>query len=127
MVYSEKYDEVTVRQNLELYDFLTAKLCAPIYKKRPNNPSATLEKGRAKFEELSVFEQTYVLIQILVTFSRINQGIDLLLIGGSKHEAHILLSSSLSNWKKNYADVRIVDMNASGLHESKTQNLLELL
>ena len=39
----------------------------------------------------------------------------------------IRISSSLSNWKKKYRDVRMIDRSAAGLFESTSENLLELL
>lgn len=50
------------------------------------------------------------------------------LIGGKTHSAAtVSFSSTISNWKKNYTDVRIIDQSASGLWEKQSQNLLELL
>ena len=126
MVYSELYDKVSTEKNVELYQLLTSKLQNPIYKKRPANPVEALVKGASRFETLNVFDQAKCLLQILIVFSRIN-GCDLSLIGGVSKAAVLTLSSSLSNWKKNYSDVRIVDMSASGLYASKTDNLLNLL
>ena len=37
------------------------------------------------------------------------------------------MSSNISNWKKDYTDVRIKDRSASGLYESVSVNLLGLL
>lgn len=52
---------------------------------------------------------------------------DLSLIGGKPTEASSKISSFVSNWKKLYNDVRIVDCSASGLWESVSDNLLDLL
>ncbi len=126
MVYSPKYDEVTTEQNLQLYDILTAKLSGATYVKRPANPIGILEKGRDAFCALSVFEQAACLLQMVVVFSR-SKSSDLQKIGGSANTAIFSLSLMANNWKKNYADVRIVDSSASGLYESKSDNLLDLL
>ena len=47
------------------------------------------------------------------------------IIGGSKNAGVMLQSANISNW--NYSDVRIVDRSASGLYETVSQNLKELL
>ena len=65
-------------------------------------------------------------MDILGLFGRI-QSADLTSIGGVAKAGVATLSSTLSNWKKNYADVRIIDQSASGLFEKVSDNLLDLL
>lgn len=127
LVYSERYDEVSVEKNKELYALLLSKLYSPVYQKRPANPAAALEEGKSRFEQLDVFEQTKCLLQILSVFSRLNNGCDLSMIGGVLHAGKLQLNGSISNWKKYYSDVRLVDMSASGLYKRTSDNLLELL
>lgn len=126
LMYSEAYDGITVEQNAELYDLLAKKLSAATYAKIPANPIGVLTKGRDAFRTLNVFEQAACLLQIVAVFGRAKSS-DLKAINGSANAAIFGLSLSLSNWKKNYTDVRIVDSSASGLYESKSDNLLELL
>ena len=64
---------------------------------------------------------------MLGAFGRSSQGIDLTPIGGVKSAGVPFLSSALSNWKKLYADVRIVDPSPAGLFERASVNLLTLL
>ena len=52
---------------------------------------------------------------------------DLSKIGGKNSVGSTYQSYSLQSWKKNYFDVRIVDCDASGLHEKVSENLLDLL
>ena len=67
-----------------------------------------------------------VLLSILGLFGRANKA-DLSEIGGAPSAGVAALSSSISNWKKNYTDVRIVDRSASGLFETVSDNILDLL
>lgn len=128
MLYREAYDKITTEQNMVLYDLLMEKLCKNPFAKRPNNPIETLRKGRDKFSRLDIAEQAQCLMQILLLFGRISGGCDLQLIGGAgKAAATNGFSASASNWKKYYQDVRIVDQSASGLYETKSDNLLALL
>lgn len=126
MVYSEQYDEVNTDKNIELYEILMLKLQSAPYIKRPANPSDILANGKEKFATLDVFEQAKCLLQIILLFSRTYK-CDLSAIGGAPNAAVSTVSSKLSNWKKNYSDVRIVDMTASGLYQSKSTNLLDML
>ena len=50
------------------------------------------------------------------------------LIGGSPNSgATVNFSSTISNWRKNYSDVRIIDQSPSGIWEKRSENILELL
>ncbi len=128
MQYDAKHDEVTVEQNVELYDLLVAKLSNKPYCKRPANPVETLRKGRDRFVNADVFAQATCLLQIISVFGRVSGGCDLQLVGGAANAAAMSsFSSAISNWKKNYTDVRIIDQSASGLFETRSENLLDLL
>lgn len=127
-VFDEVFDEVSSENNIKLYNIYIDKLRNSIYKKRVNSPLAILEKGKDKFISLSAPEQAKALMNIHNVFGRLSGGCDLTAIGGgSKAAATVNFSSTISNWKKNYSDVRIIDSSASGLWEKRSQNLLDLL
>lgn len=126
-IYSEEHDKISVEKNIELYDLYIKKLKTSIYAKRINAPTETLEKGREKFISLDIKEQVEALLNIHPVFCRMDRGCDLTSIGGLGRTAGTMLSSNISNWKKNYADVRIIDSSASGLWEKESENLLDLL
>lgn len=122
------HDNISPAENLQLYDLYVHKLSSSIYRKRINNPLAILEEGREGFIGLALEEQVQALLNIHAVFGRVSGGCDLGLVGGSKQAASTKnFSSSISNWKKSYTTVRIVDESASGLWFTKGQNLLELL
>ena len=127
-IYSEEYDKISVEKNIELYDLYIKKLKSSIYSKRVNAPTETLEKGIEKFILLDIKEQAKTLLNIHQVFGRMTGGCDLTAIGGvGKAAATLSFSSIVSNWKKNYSDVRIIDSSASGLWKKESENLLELL
>lgn len=127
-IYDMNYDKVTTEKNMELYDLYLEKMEKSIYRKRINCPTETLRKGREKFMSLDVKAQTLALLNIQQVFGRIASGIDLTVIGGAGKAATTNgFSTTVSNWKKNYTDIRIVDASPSGLWETKSENLLELL
>ena len=111
---------------MALYDCYIEKLQNAPYKYRPANPLGTLSKGREKFMLLSADQQATVLLSIQGLFGRMIKA-DLTAIGGVASAGVATLSSSLSNWKKNYTEVRIIDQSASGLFETVSENLLDLL
>jgi len=127
-IYSEEFDKISVEKNIELYDLYRKKLKNSIYSKRINPPTTTLEEGREKFISLGIKEQAKTLLNIHQVFGRMTGGCDLISIGGvGKAAATVNFSATISNWNKNYKDVRIIDSSASGLWEKKSKNLLELL
>lgn len=127
--YSERYAKISTDENLQLYDILCSKMKSTVYNKRPNSPSKIFDKGRELFAALDIIDQCKCLQEMLKAFGRMGKcNLELLkAAGGSSSSGVTKLSTSLSNWKKSYSDVRIVDTTASGLYQSKTENLLELL
>ena len=126
IVYNELHDEINKDKNLEIYDCYIEKLHKSPYIYRPANPINTLLYGREKFIALTCESQVDILLDILGLFGRM-QSADLTAIGGVSKAGVATLSSTLSNWKKNYTDIRIIDQSASGLFETVSDNLLALL
>lgn len=126
IVFSEKHDGISTEKNSALYDLYIEKLQSIPYKYRPANPCDTLVKGRDKFNALSPDNQVAILLAIQGLFGRAVKA-DFTAIGGAASAGVATLSSSLSNWKKNYTDVRIIDTSASGLFETVSENLFDLL
>lgn len=127
-IYDEEYDKISKAKNEELYDIYLDKFKNSIYSKRWNSPIDTLEKGRSLFVNLEIKEQTKALLNIHQVFGKASGGCDLSAIGGTKSAAAtVSFSATVSNWKKTYSDVRIIDISTSGLWEKKSANLLEIL
>lgn len=86
------------------------KLQNTIYSKRVNSPVQILMDGQEQFGKLNIKEQCVVLMNIQTVFGRMTSGCDLSLSGGSPNSgATVKFSSTISNWRKNYSDVRIID------------------
>lgn len=126
-VFDEQYDKVSADKNLELYDLYCNKLQNSIYAKRRNAPTELFINGRDEFQSKSVPEQAKALLNMHQVFGRATGGCDLRAIGGKPTSASTKISATVSNWKKNYSDVRLIDPAASGLWEKRSGNLLELL
>jgi len=128
-IYSEEFDKISQDDNIKLYDLYSDKMKNSVYNKRVNSPIDILIKGRELFCKLDITEQANVLLEIQSTFCRMTGGCNLKPIGGSPNSAATKnFSSTVSNWKKKYKDVRIVDSSPSGLWEKVSDvNLLEVL
>lgn len=128
LVWDEKYDGISFEGNRRLYDIYVQKLSSWPYNTRPGN-ELLINKLRSHsndFSELDIFKQVNTLLQIQGLFGRIKQA-DLQDLKESANSGLIRLSLNLSNWKKNYTDVRIIDRSASGIFEKVSDNLLQLL
>ncbi len=128
LVYDEKYDGVSAQVNAELYKLYIQKLSCWPYSTRPGNETFVnkLCLHADDFEKLDIFRQSYLLLQIQGVMGRMKLA-DLKDLKESANSGIIALSLNLSNWKKNYTDVRIIDRSASGLFEKVSDNLLDLL
>ncbi len=126
ILWNEKRDGISVEKNMELYEHYVDKFGKWPYNKRPANPKVALEEGRSRFAELTVPQQVETLLQIQGLFGRAIKA-NLKPVGGVESAGVTVLSSKVSNWKKNYQDVRIIDTSPSGLFEKVSENLLELL
>lgn len=122
-----QHDYITREENIILYDTLTQKLQSIPFQNLPANPCQLLQKERNKFCALTEEEQIICLTNLLLYFQRSgNNGIDLSLLGGSKKSGTKLLNASLTNWKKTYSNVQILDCSPAGLSEIHSENLLSL-
>ena len=127
LLYDADHDKVNKADNIQLYDLYIDKLTNSIYRLRPNNPLSLLINSRDRFSQLDVMAQTKVLQSVHSLFGRASGGTDLSMLGGAAKAGVICPASTLSNWKKNYSNVYIIDCSSTGMWEKKTGNLLELL
>lgn len=128
MKINTEYDGISYESNIILYDMFTKKFMSRPFCCMPNAQGELLKKGKEKFAALSLEEQAAVLLNILSLFKTGRTGTaDLECIGGSKNSGVLFLSSNISNWKKNYKEVYIIDTSASGIYEKKSVNLLDLI
>lgn len=123
-----EHDHITAEENLALYDQLCGKLTNSVFAKCPGskNVAKYVKLGKAKFAALSMEEQIDCLLKIIKWFSK-EKPCNLTNIGGEARGGERKLNAKLSNWKKDYTDVRIIDVSASGLYQSRSENLLTLL
>lgn len=128
MVVNTTFDGISEEKNIELYQLFTEKLASKPFSLMPNCQYNTIDDGFRKFKLLPLDEQALTLLNILLLFKTCRAGgTDLRTIGGSNSSGETALSTNISNWKKNYSDVRIIDTSASGMHTKQSMNLLELL
>lgn len=122
----EKYDRISACENLEFFDFMADKINGSVFSKMPGAHITLSVAEKEKFESLSLEEQVKCLNNIILYLKTNRAGsCDTNNIGGSSNSGTIRLSSNISNWK--YSDIRIVDRSASGLFETRSVNLKNLL
>nr|WP_297873471.1 Cas9 endonuclease PAM-interacting domain-containing protein [uncultured Blautia sp.] len=128
LLVDEVYDKITKEENRELFLFLTKKVKEMPYCLIFGSQLQVLHDKENEFENLKLEQQVETLLNVLSIFKTgRTTGCDLKALGGAGQAGIFTESSKLSNWKKSYKDVRIVDISAAGLHRKISQNLLELL
>lgn len=123
----QTHDGISSSDNLLLYQELAKKLKTQPFGRMPANQATTVENGELTFKNLEIEQQVSVLENLITLFSGSTATCDLTLIGGKGAVGNKTLSCFLENWKKNFSDVRIIDSSPSGLHETVSENLLDLL
>ena len=114
-------DNISVEKNLSLYDELINKLDYSIYKFRNNNQAGNLKKWRNKFKNLSIEDQCFILLQVLLLFQNFNNGINLVLFGGGNSSGTCKKTNNLSN----YEEFKLINQSITGLFENEV-DLLKL-
>lgn len=115
----EQSKDISRERNILLYNILKEKYQRTIYKKRPNPVGDKLEEWQEAFENLSISNQIYVLLQILQLSQQTNAGADLRLIGGKNATGKAQLNKKISD----KSEFKLVNQSAAGLY----QNEIDLL
>lgn len=124
----EKYDGINKNMNLEIYRMLQQKIIKSCFGVAFGNLSDVLEKGENKFVTLKTEMQCEALLNMINVFKTGRSGTcNLKSIGGVEKAASYRISSKISNWKKNYTYVKIIDESASGIFRKESENILEWL
>lgn len=128
LLVDEVYDKITKEENCELFLFLTNKVKETPYCSIFGSKLQVLHNKENEFKNLKLEQQVDTLLNVISIFKTgRTTGCDLKVFGGSLNSGIFTEDSKISNWKKSYKDVRIVDVSAAGLHRKISQNLLELL
>ena len=123
----EIHDGISREKNVAFYRLLTEKLNAWPFVNYPGNQGQTLAQGIEKFAAEQTKVQITCLLNILTMMGPGAAAVDLTACGGTSKAGAKVINAKLSNWKKRYREVRIVDVSASGLFRKTGCNLLELL
>lgn len=125
---NEEYDGISKESNAELYNLLSDKVINGLYGIAFSAVKEVLDCGRSKFDKLSGEEQVKLLsILVLLLKSGRAGSCDLTAIGGKGAVGTYGIGTKISSWKKRFLSVRLVNMSASGIYESVSENLLDLV
>ena len=127
-IINEKYDGVSAVRNLEFFDYLVELMNGIVFSKIPGGELCVASGKRDDFSALSIQEQLTCL-ENMILYLKTNRsgGCNMECLKGKKAEGILVMNANISNWKKNYSDVRIIDRSASGLFEKRSDNLLDLI
>ena len=124
----EQYDGINKNMNLEIYRMLQQKIIRSCFLVAFSNLNNVFEKGENKFVALETDRQCEALLNMINVFKTGRSGTcNLKSIGGVEKAASYRISAKVSNWKKNYKCVKIIDESASGIFRKESENILEWL
>ena len=119
------YDNRDESKNLKLLMEFADKLNL-LFAKMPGSKITLQQSAIEHFKDLSLNDQVQALSSIVLYLKTNRAGAcDATGFGGASKTGVLYLNASLSNWI--YSDVHIIDCSPSGLFESKSINLKELL
>lgn len=123
---NKKYDGINTTDNQKLFDYLVEKINSTFFKKLPGAAICVSDEQINIFKGLSTENQLQCLTNLILYLKTNRAGsCSMELLKGSKSTGALYLSANISNWK--YEDIRIIDCSASGLYETKSENLKDLL
>jgi CRISPR-associated endonuclease Csn1 len=124
----ENYDGISREKNEQLYEILLDKIENHLYSIPFSAQITVLKDGFHKFKNLDTENQVKVLNQIVLLLKTGRaSSCNFKLVNGSPNAGAFTESSKISNWQKQFSDVRIINVSASGIYESCSGNLLDLL
>lgn len=115
-----KFDQITRKENIEIFDVFVEKLKNSIYRFRVNNKAKDIISKRDKFIDLSIENQVILLNQILLIFGSRNNGVNLQLLELPKQSCVSLISKKI-----NTKEYKIINQSITGLFEDE-KDLLKL-
>ncbi|MGN1417703.1 MAG: type II CRISPR RNA-guided endonuclease Cas9, partial [Acutalibacteraceae bacterium] len=111
-----EHDKISYEENIALYDALTEKLENTVLGVKFSAILKILKDGKGRFENLSLHDQCYVLMQILnILHANVLTG-DLKLIGGSGQSGVTSISNKLQS---KYKSCKLINQSVTGLFEQE--------
>lgn len=108
-----EYDKITKDENLYLYDLYLEKLKNTLYKERLSSQIKTFENGRSIFIELTIEEQSELLVNALYLFKCTSVSADLSLIKGAKKAGILVMNSNIGS----DLNIKMINQSPTGLFE----------
>lgn len=113
-----KFDGVTAEENVDLFDILTNKMTNTVMKFNLGSIGAKIANRKEEFSELTVWQQCFVLLQILnIIHANVMTG-DLKLIKEAGKAGASTTNNKLSEIK-NIESVKLINQSVTGLFESE--------
>ena len=115
----ERFSDVMMEKNVELYDILTEKHLNTIFAKKPNPIGEKLKKGRDKFIILPLEGQVKIIFEILKLTQLSVMTADLSAIGETANAGKTLISKEITN----SAEFYLINQSVTGIFEEQVDLL----
>lgn len=108
-------DLITSKGNIEMFEYFLNKLSSKPYNNLFKPLIKDLSENQNKFNDLSMYEQCKVLLNILNAFKCDRTSVDISLLNGKKTAAVLTKNSCISN----LSNCKLINQSITGLYETK--------
>ncbi|MCD7827592.1 MAG: type II CRISPR RNA-guided endonuclease Cas9 [Clostridiales bacterium] len=112
-----RFDKITREENIDLYKTLTDKLTGTVYSRKFSALGEKLERKHNVFSELSLYEQCYVINQIVLIL-RNNAALGDLTMIGEKRNAGVTKLPCILNEKNS---IKLINQSITGMFENEIE------
>lgn len=117
-----KYDHLSVEENMDVYETISNKLNNTVFNVKFSKLGKTLIDKKEIFENLSIYEQCLVLMQLLtILHANVRTG-DLSLLGESKQSGTVTIGNKIEK-SKTVNSFKIIHQSITGLFEKEIELL----
>lgn len=113
------FDGIERDENRELFDLFVDKLNNTIYRKKLSKQGADLSAEKERFKNLSLEDQTEILIEILKLFRSNRVLSDLSILGKGGHAGSLTVNSTISG----YQSFKLINQSPTGVFEESVDLL----
>lgn len=111
------YDGIEAEKNIEIFDTISDKMVNTVFKPKFGALGKRLQNKREEFCKLSLYQQCYVIRQILKILHCTVETGDLTLIGEAKNCGKTTISNKLQS---GYSSAKLINQSVTGLYENET-------
>ncbi len=123
----DEKDGISLDKNISLFRSVYSKMSGKVFAKIPKSKfKGRVNDDESAFKTLDLISQVLCLLE-MIKYLKTNSSENIDLDKVFKSNIRRRVTVSIDNLKNDYHDIRIIDRSASGLFETRSENLVDLL